>query len=123
MNGQYRSIPFFKPPHQALNLRRFPTRFAAFKCEKQTGHPLADKPSTQERQERLAFTVRRSAFGVRRSAFGVHRRSQDIGNTLGQDIGNGALHLRSEQVSKPSRFARPLRGKATVRPTRAAAPR
>jgi hypothetical protein len=38
--------------HKAPDLRRFSTPFASFKCDKQTGHSLADKPANQETQLR-----------------------------------------------------------------------
>ena len=32
---------FFESADQAPDLRRFPTRFAPFKCDKETGHPFS----------------------------------------------------------------------------------
>ena len=40
VNGQDRAIQFLESADQAPELRRFPTRFAPFKCDKETGHPL-----------------------------------------------------------------------------------
>jgi hypothetical protein len=78
MNRQYRSTSLFEPPHQSPDLRRFTTRFPPLKCDKQTGHPLADKPAAEERQARSAFNVQRSTFNVQRSTFNVQRSTFSV---------------------------------------------
>ena len=41
VHGQYRAVQFFESARQAPELRRFSRRFAPFKCDKETGHPVS----------------------------------------------------------------------------------
>ena len=52
VHGQYPSTSLFESARKAPDLRRFSTPFASFKCDKQTGHSLADKPANHETQLR-----------------------------------------------------------------------
>jgi predicted RNA-binding protein with PUA-like domain len=57
VDGQNGPPSYFESAHQAPDLGRFPTRFASFKGDKQTGHSTADKPAVHETQPRKSVSA------------------------------------------------------------------
>jgi hypothetical protein len=58
VHSQDGSTSLLEAAHQSPDLARFSARFTPFKCDKQTRHPLADKPPLDEPQlEKLQVPV------------------------------------------------------------------